>query len=527
MRLIPMRHSNSFWPVQLNFEKALSVTKAILSRFQTNGYTTALLTCVLCGTFALYFYRINSPLWLDEIYSYKLAKLGIREIIQNSWSDPHPPLYYGLQWMLSGFGHIKNEVGWRWFSVLCGGLSILGIWQTVLSISDLFSTVMGCIVAATLPSVVFFSQEARPFALMLLISAMSTWLLTVMLKDIPVKKMWVAWTIVSLLGLYSGYAYLMIVIVQVAFLGYYYYGQFSWWASCALVLIGFALLLPFAISSLTKVAFLHANSEPLTFVRTLQTLFAGDPIRYGFSLAHIAFPALTIGLSVAAFERVRRSLDRRILYAFLQVLLPIIWSFTVVKPLVGIRLPLQESKQFLVLLPSSFVLITAGIQELYTWSNGMNKLGMAFALGICGIMLSMNLHGLYRYWNTPKSPEGLLIVSLRDKLQPKDRIVSLHYSLNFALGFYISHKRVYLNPQRGEEGYKFILVDSKNLFEQSVQANHIERISQIRENPRVWILTHVTDYREPLDELISGCQITYRESFSPFEALLAECRSQP
>src|SRR5512135_2250059 len=65
-------------------------------------------------------YRINSPLWLDEIYGYKLAKLGFDAIIQNSWTDPHPPLYYLLGWVTSGFGSVHSEIGWRWIPVVCG-----------------------------------------------------------------------------------------------------------------------------------------------------------------------------------------------------------------------------------------------------------------------------------------------------------------------------------------------------------------------------------------------------------------------
>lgn len=50
-------------------------------------------------------YRLsNNPLWLDEIYGFLLAAQGLPKILLNSLSDPHPPLYYILQWMSTGFG---------------------------------------------------------------------------------------------------------------------------------------------------------------------------------------------------------------------------------------------------------------------------------------------------------------------------------------------------------------------------------------------------------------------------------------
>lgn len=75
---------------------------------------------VLLIAFAIRVYKIDSPLWLDEIYGYRLAKLGFEAIIQSSWTDAHPPLYCLLQLIISGFGYIQTEIGWRWPSSLNG-----------------------------------------------------------------------------------------------------------------------------------------------------------------------------------------------------------------------------------------------------------------------------------------------------------------------------------------------------------------------------------------------------------------------
>jgi hypothetical protein len=112
-------------------------------------YRYAPLATILFVAFAIRLYKIGSPLWLDEIYGYRLAKLGFQAIIQNSWTDPHPPLYYLLQWVVSCFGSIKSEIGWRSIPFLSGVLTIAVIGVTVKDINDTFTSILVCLIAHT------------------------------------------------------------------------------------------------------------------------------------------------------------------------------------------------------------------------------------------------------------------------------------------------------------------------------------------------------------------------------------------
>ena len=224
-----------------------------------------------------------------------------------------------------------------------------------------------------------------------------------------------------------------------------------------------------------------------------------------------------MGLCIAASIRAIRLCDSRLVYFILQVTLPISAFFTL-SPFFGIRLPPAEAKQFIVLLPVFLVLIASGIAELHHWLGYRN--GSLLAITICGVMILLNTTGLQSYWSNPKSIEGLAVLGVNEKLQAGENIVSLHYSLNYALGFYTPDAPIYLNPKKDGNSYKYQLASSEipNLWREA---------EDIRASGKFWILAHVNAYREPIASLISGCQIIDQETFSvrngAFEIMKVEC----
>jgi hypothetical protein len=481
-----------------------------------------LFVIILIAALALRLYKIDTPLWLDEIYGYRLAKLGFTAIIQNSWTDPHPPLYYLIHWVVSGFGQVNSEIGWRWLPLLSGTLAIFVIGSLVREIVDYRTSIMVCVVAATSPSLIFYSQEARPFAFLLLLSSLSMWLTITIFRNPSTNKLWIAWTSITLVGLYSGYAYLMVAGIQIVFLGFYYYQSRVWRVSIILVSGGLFALLPFAASSLRRVALQHISSEPITFWRTLQTVFAGESLRYGVSLSHTVFPLLVVGLCVIAVIRAKKLQDYRLGYCIIQVTLPM-GLFFALSPLLGIRLPLPEAKQFVILMPALFVLIASGFAELRSWQRH----GFFLALVIGGVMVLLNASGLQSYWSHYKSPEGFAVLRLRDNLQPGEGVVSLHYSLTYALGFYTANTPIYLNPKQDGATYWYQMTESEHVFDWFSREANEQGVEDIQARGRFWILAHSTLYRESMASLISGCRLVEQETFfalnNSFEITLVEC----
>ena len=485
------------------------------------GYIS--LSIVLLIALALGLYRINSPLWLDEFYGYRLAKSGLAAIIQNSWTDPHPPFYYLLQWVTYGWGGVQSAISWRWIPLLCTVLTVLTVGITIRKIADFFTGILICLVAATSPSLVFYSQEARPFALLVLLASLSMWI-TITLLSAPARdRLWIAWVITSLLGLYTGYAYAMIVGIQIVYLGLHCYRQVRWWIVTTIVAIGSVILLPMAASSLGRVALVHVDAEPLGFWRTLQTVFAGEPIRYGFSMAHTFFPLIVLALGGVAGIRSIRG-DRRQVYFVLQAALPLILFFSLA-PSLGISLPLPEAKQFLVLIPAFLALMAGGLFELRERLG--HKIGSLLVMAVCAALIFLNAIGLQSYWTNPKSPEGLAVLSLRDRLQPGESVVSLHYSLSYALDFYTSGVPVYVNPKQAGSDFKYQSTTTGHIFDSASVSTSRKSTEDIRAGGTFWVLAHVAVYRQPIASLVSGCKTVEQETFAArnnaFEIMKIEC----
>jgi len=138
---------------------------------------SAIILAVIILAAALRFYSIGSKsLWLDEIMSVgrTQASLG-RMISEIARADGHPPLYYILQYATRSFP--KSEGAARVPSALAG---IATVWLAYCIGRRLLGPLPG-LAAAGLSAVsafqVYYSQEARPYALAMMLAAASLWLL--------------------------------------------------------------------------------------------------------------------------------------------------------------------------------------------------------------------------------------------------------------------------------------------------------------------------------------------------------------
>jgi Dolichyl-phosphate-mannose-protein mannosyltransferase len=478
---------------------------------------------VICAAFALRLYGIGRPMWFDEIWSYRLAQLGLGAIFENGRIDQWPPLYYLIQYLSSGFGMNRSEIAFRWVGMLCGTLAVPVMWRLTSNMTSRMGAMLCSLLVATSPVLIYYSQEARPYAFLMLLSALSIWLSSQMLDKVPDHRMWAAWLLLSLLGLYSGYAYLMIIVAQVAIMSLIYHRKPIFWLVCGALAIGALPLIPIALSSFRIKAAEVAGIQSLSLWFTIQALLAGDPNRYGFSQAHYAAPWLFLPLLLAgvAYGINARNWKFQV-YLVVQITLPLVLYFGLVEPVLRIRLPSYESRQFALLLAALFVLVGQGFAWLYSDLGHLAKAGRGLAIGLCLIILLLNAIGLRQYWIVPKSPEALAVISVRSQMMPDDRVVSLHYSLNFAAGFYLPSGTIYVDPRKDSSGYVYTRVDPSRFFAEQLLAGNHETVADIRQNTRFWVLYHATALREPLNSLIAGCQVISRETFSPFEAALVE-----
>jgi mannosyltransferase len=187
----------------------------------------------------LRFYRLaGQSLWSDEGNSVALAQVGLSEIAARTAFDIHPPLYY---WLLHAwirfFG--RSEVAVRSLSVVVGVLLVAVVYQLGKQLFDSRVGLLAAFIAAVSPFLVYYSQEARMYALLALFGAVVVWATVGLMshegrvtrdeeprRSKPATRYFFLLTYYSLLyvvfvtlGLYTHYAFpLVLVATNVAFL---------------------------------------------------------------------------------------------------------------------------------------------------------------------------------------------------------------------------------------------------------------------------------------------------------------------
>ena len=142
----------------------------------------ALLFIIAAGA-ALRVHELNADsLWLDEASSVKFSNDSLSGIIETTGKDVHPPLYYfALHYWMKLFG--DSETSARLLSALFGILCLPVIYKVA---SHLFDRTTGLLATGILALSRFhleFSQEARMYSLLCLLSLLSIYFFIKLLEE--------------------------------------------------------------------------------------------------------------------------------------------------------------------------------------------------------------------------------------------------------------------------------------------------------------------------------------------------------
>ena len=479
----------------------------------------ALLIALSAAAVAMRSYHVAVlPLWLDEIYSYQLGKSGLSNIFLNSLNDPHPPLGYLIQALSNGFGTWRSEWGMRWLSVVVGSGTILLFYHLARRKLDAWTAFAAGLLFAFSPFHIFYSQEARSTALATFAAAVSIYWLTQITYNPKNRRSWIGFGITSFVGLYVSYSYALVIAPQIVAL---FFVLRQWRKT---LLLGLALALcgiPFFylfFQSIPAVSQQHAaTASPL--LPAVMGLLGGEPVRYGFFWGHWAITAVLATAFLSAFLS-RKHLDAIFVYHVLQLALPILLFWGILIPFFHISMLLSEAKQFMVVLPSFFMLVGYGFQ---TWRHKFSvPIGNGLVIVACLAVISVGLFSLSRYWSQGKSPEGTAVLALRKQIQPGDAIVSLHHSLNAAVSFYLPDATAYTKPRREAEG--FVFANSTNVVRVAEPSLVSIPETAVLQHERLWLLTDSRADSDAAGMLLDRCQIRHEATYAPFVIrLLKQC----
>jgi len=153
--------------------------------------------------------------WSDETVTVLLVRMDFSDMLTMlSKSESTPPLYYVLGWPWTrAFG--SDEIGLRSLSALAGTAAVPIAFAAASILVSRRAAVATAAVVAVNPLLVWYSQEARAYALLVTLVALSFLLFVRALQD-PTPGRLAAWSAASILALASHY-FAAFAIVPAAF----------------------------------------------------------------------------------------------------------------------------------------------------------------------------------------------------------------------------------------------------------------------------------------------------------------------
>ena len=178
----------------------------------------ALAVLLVVGGAALRIYRSTAlSLWLDEGFTVLFARLPWDSVLglHGAYDALRPPLYYAL---VKGVSLLLPEVvAGRYLSVFAGTATLAVLYLLVVRIAGRPAALVACLVMAVSPLAVWYSQEARPYAVTGL--AVSLTYLALVSFQINPRRLWaVLYGLTLAAAAYLDYSALYAVVPQVLIL---------------------------------------------------------------------------------------------------------------------------------------------------------------------------------------------------------------------------------------------------------------------------------------------------------------------
>ncbi|MGA7798327.1 MAG: glycosyltransferase family 39 protein [Methanoregula sp.] len=183
--------------------------KNIQSLVAASRYVQTLIILTVIGLF-LRFYNLGfNSLWLDEASTYTISVKSFADIWQVTASGEfNPPLFYWIEHVMLMFGN--NEVILRFIPALLGVLTIPLFYLIGKEFLDRNAGIIAAAACTVSPFLIYYSQEARAYTMMLFFVALAT---IFFLKAMKSGRLihWVLFGIFSALAFWSHfYAFVMI-----------------------------------------------------------------------------------------------------------------------------------------------------------------------------------------------------------------------------------------------------------------------------------------------------------------------------
>ena len=155
--------------------------------------------------------------WYDEGQTVQLMHMSFGRMLRGvDTNQATPQVYYILAWVWSrlvGYG----EFGMRFFPAVAGVLTVPVAFLTARQLSSARAGVIAAALTACSPMLVWYSQEARAYSPMVLVSSLSVLAFAKLLDGLTTRRI-VAWALLSGLALWTHYFTALVVVPEAVWL---------------------------------------------------------------------------------------------------------------------------------------------------------------------------------------------------------------------------------------------------------------------------------------------------------------------
>jgi 4-amino-4-deoxy-L-arabinose transferase-like glycosyltransferase len=333
---------------------------------------------------ALRFAGISSQsIWLDEWLTHNYTVMSLHDMASTLLrSEPHPPLYFGLEWGWSKvFG--TDEFGLRSLSALVGTITVPLAYAAARTRLSPLAALLAAAFVAVNPFSVWFSQEARPYALLEALCLVSLICLIRAVDGGSRRWLW-GWAAASALALTTHFFAGFLIAGEVVWLLWHQRNRRVLAPLAAVGVVGVLMLALVAGGRASEVAWVHASAPLETRVSMLPVQFltglylnwdAATDTAVRFVCAAVL---CAIGLVLALVaSRERRRTSPFLVAAGAVLLLPLVLAL--VKPSSDYVLP----RYLIAAVVPLLILVAIGFAS--------RRAGLVGAVGLIAVLLSMTI----------------------------------------------------------------------------------------------------------------------------------------
>ena len=159
---------------------------------------------------------VDRSLWLDEATSWYQSQLPFGVMLADlRATDVHPPGYHAVLWLaVQAFG--DSELGLRLPSLIAGLALIPMLFVSGRALYDRRTGMIAAALGAVAPILVWYSQEARMYAQLMLFALIAVWALHQALET-GRRRYWLAFALASAAVAWTHYMAILLVVVLAAF----------------------------------------------------------------------------------------------------------------------------------------------------------------------------------------------------------------------------------------------------------------------------------------------------------------------